>query len=617
MQIVQIDLRRGLVLNVTGYAGNSVVNGRTEVASRVDDGPRSFFVRGAFYDMKSQGDLERWLRAFDESAVGEWAAVPGDFNVVVWDREQRRVMAVSDRTGAHRLYIHAAQGIVSVSGRLLDQARLQPSPSFDEGATYSMLAFGFPCDPDSLLSGTFALSAGYAATASVESGAIVQRYYTPITESGPGFRTVAEAVAALDEALKVVFGRIVTGHAKPVIMMSGGIDSLIMLKYASRLTMAPVDTLTFAIEGQHNHELREGELAASYFGSRHHQVVLPTRDIVPFARSALCDSDYPGYGAFQAIGVRNYLERLGTPVEVCRGEDTRLPSPAIDLPARIAIAIHQHRLGQRPLFRTAWSVRSKAVQKWPLRRGQNYLRFLEHRTNIRPGLGQYLLEEFGRYLELPGPSGAINQPPWIAEARQRLDRCQTLDDVHHGIVGLGYSLQYTEDMHCTIASSEFDGCRVVFPFMTPEFVQAAARVPVQMGLRSRYVGSRRTRSPFPFVDKYLLREVLGPDAPAELRFRRKSTSPAMDLCYRVAGPKLFLPLIDSWGQLLLEQLPGGLGAVVGHYREEILGRGVKVGEDLRLGWLGMSIAHLATVARVIAEPTIDLEAALAEIETGT
>ena len=608
---LQFDLRRGVLTSAEGYAGAVIVNGRVEVTSRFDDGEHSFFVRGAFYEMRSEDDFRNWLRSFDVTTIAKWAAVAGDFNVVVWNRTEGRVTALSDRTGAHRLYFHAEKGVVTVTSRLLDQARLQRAPCLDEGSVFSMLAFGYPHDPGSLLAGTVALATGFAATATPESNAKVWSYYTPLGGGVTEFGSVPEAVDALNEALEVVFRRIVSGGARPIIMLSGGIDSLIMLKYASRLAGERIDSLTFAIEGQRNHELREAHVAASYFGSNHHELILQTSEVISLARRSLIDSDYPGYGAFQSIGVRNYLSSLEMPLEVCRGEDTRLPSPAIDLGARIAIALHGSGLAHRPLFRKAWSVRGAAMRNWPIRRGKNYLQFLEHRTELRSGLGQYLLEEFGRFLS--GPRDGLSPPPWVDEFRQRLDGLRTLDEIHHGIVELGYSLQYTEDMHCTIASTEFDGCRVVFPFMTPEFVRAAARVPVRMGLRSRYVGTRRTRSPIPFVDKILLRELLGSDAPEELRFRRKSTAPAMELCYQLAGPQLYLPLLQTWGLALLDHLPDGLRALVSSHRDEVLARGVAAGDDWRLGWLGLSIAHLATVARTIEEPDINLEEALTSL----
>lgn len=607
---IQIDLRAGEPLIVEGYPEHVIGDDPAGIRAdaRIDDTTRIWFVRGQFPAFRQACDLEGWLHRSSSVPLATWADVPGDFNVIEWNRADSYVRVVTDRTGSHRLYVHAEGGIVTVTDRLIDQARLQRSPAFSLDGVWALFATGYPRDPDSLLARTSTLTVGGHAIATGD-GCTVDNYYSPVPHEGPTFRTEDEAVGTLDERLRAIFKCIT--QRPVVVMLSGGIDSLLMLRYATEAG-SNVRSLTFAIEDQQPNELTEGRIAASFYHTDHIEIVLSRSDIGDLLRRSLIESDYAAYGAFQALGARDQLsdfvddERL----TVCRGEDTRLASPVLDLSARIMLQLYAVGAHKHTLTRHMWEARRLSLV-WPFRRGQGFLRHLDARTTFRSDLGNYLLEVFGRY----SPDTIVGlTPPWLDHVHEALNGCQSLDDVHHALVELAYPLQYTEDMHGATASMETAQAWVTFPFMDPSFVQEAARVPAVMAIKSHYVGTRLTRNPIPFVDKHILRELLGDESPPALRYRRKATTPAMDLLFQVAGEDVVHLALRGWRDALVNSMPEQLRPFVLDRLDAVeASRGAEV--SWALGAQAMALVHLAVLARVMQGWNGDVSAVFEDLKT--
>lgn len=151
------------------------------------------------------------------------------------------------------------------------------------------------------------------------------------------------------------------------------------------------------------------------------------------------------------------------------------------------------------------------------------------------------------------------------------------------------------------------------PFFDPEVVAACNRVPLRVGLRRQFIDARLTGSPFPVVDKPVLCPLMADHAPAELLYRRKTTTPAMREQFELVAERTLLALLRVWGSLLLERLDEPVRSKVLVELEGALAAGVAIGNNWRRGWMVMTLVHLALLARLMDDPQADLDAQLEAI----
>lgn len=567
-QILQLDLRREFVLQEEGYAATAPLqfDRRCEAWMRWDLGDRTFFVAGVFYGWTAEQLLVH-LGAYDPAQIGPWVSrVEGDFNIVVWDRRAGLATAISDRVGAHRLYAHCADGVATFTNRLLDQARLQAEPRLDDTGVFTLLTLQYPLDPHSLLADTFVVALGDVVRCDT-AGARHSRYYEPVELRPELIHDEKTAIAALDGALKDFFEQRLSHDSTPLVMLSGGIDSLVMVCYLARLAGERLETLTFAVEGQAQHELEEARMAARYYGTRHHELIVPKADLERLYLKSLSEGDRSIYGGFLDIALAERLAADGRRLDVFRGEDARLHTPTIDLPTLVGLLIHRSGLQQVPVFGTLWKLR-EAARHWPFRKGRNYIRYLLFKTALRSDLRDYVLEAMTRYALPEGVEAAI--PPALLGPAAAIVQARDLDETYRAQVALAYRVQHTEDMHGASVASDGLRTRLMMPFFAPGVVRVLNQLPLSLTLRPLYVGRKKTRSPFPFAEKYVLRKLLGRDAPEALLYRRKAALGATGPYLEALWQSVFVPTVATWGQAVEAQLGGATRAVVAARRRQLM-----------------------------------------------
>jgi hypothetical protein len=467
-------------------------------------------------------------------------------------------------------------------------------------------------DPNSLLQQTFVVALGHSALCN-EAGTVVESYYEPVKVHTQNFRTVDECVTALDTQFRITFSQQLSGDVVPLVMVSGGIDSVVMLRYLTELAPGRVESLTYATEGQSTDELVEGRLAAEFYGTRHHTIVLPVSEICRLTRRALLEGDNSTYGGIQSIAVADFLARDGRRTDVFRGEDTRLHTPSLDLPTRVGLWAHRARVIRHPAVRSVWNA-SVLLRRWPFARGRNYLSYISDKVRLRDDLESYVLSSMARFSYPRELEGSQRLSDEVQAAVATFPEDGNVEQIFRWAVSFEYRLQYTENMHDAHVQCDTANSRLRMPFYDPEVVAVSNRVPLAIGLKTMVVSPRRTRSPFPVVDKYLLRKLLEGSAPPELLYRRKSTAPAMDVHYRFAGEHVMIPVLRLWGGRMVDSFPEHVGLVAGALRDGVLERGTKAGETWSMGVAGLHLYYLAALHWLTEHQDGNLEYELAAMD---
>lgn len=615
---LNIDLVRSELSSCAGYAAVNLPNraqGGVALARWAQRGAWRFFIRAVPYaiDGRSNGNLAAWVEAFDPREVSTWAArFEGPFTLVSWRPEEEILYVTADRIGSHRLYVHAKCGRVTITDHLLDQVRLQRSAQFDQVGTHVLLTLGYGLDPTSPLKETSVVVNGRVATCT-RSGTEVQRYYEPVEPRPRPFETIDECIRTVDGALRGVVKQMING-ARPLVMVSGGIDSLVLMRYVRDATGGDFESMTCGFEGSRQTELLEGAIAAGYYGSSHSTLIIPQSDILDFATRALVQCDVAGFGGVAHVAQADWFRARCGPLNVFRGEDTRLHTPPLDWPTHLALRMHRLGLAGRPLARRAWEAR-KALSLWPVRRGRNYARYILAKTELAEDLASYAIRSYLRYHDPRGEVGFV--PRVLADRMTSLPEDASAEEVVRWAISTAYDLQYTDDMHAVHSVIGDGDVTVHLPFYAPAAVAVMNKVSLAMGTKRRLVSPRLTRSPFPFVDKYVLRALMRNDAPAELLYRRKSTAPANDVQNAIVYPNLVAPGLRRWATCLLDNLPQPARDIASVQLEQVLGAGLSGNEEVSMASTGLRLLYLSGLAWQMNNPRADLHSELKDLRPST
>lgn len=247
------------------------------------------------------GDSRAWRGTSDTEvllqAIAEWgidaalARCEGMFALALWDRQGRELVLARDRMGERPLYVGWV-GRDIVFGSELRALRRHPSwqGGILEPAVSAFLRWGFVPAPMSIHPGVFKLPAGTllrlrpgtaAAPGSPEAfDARLERYWRLSTVIDAARRdpwtgsfddATAEAQALLDRAVACRMQADVRVGA----LLSGGIDSSLVVASMQRQSTTPVKTFTVGFDDAAIDESAVASQVARCLGTEHHALHLP------------------------------------------------------------------------------------------------------------------------------------------------------------------------------------------------------------------------------------------------------------------------------------------------------------------------------------------------------
>ncbi|WP_263841484.1 asparagine synthase-related protein [Salinibacter sp.] len=524
-------------------------NGRTHFDMQQSVGDTTYFLQGTFYDAEKPAAVRRWLSRFGRSETSSWIReYDSIFTLVIFDRAEKRVTCVSDLVGVNRMFVHESEGVVVITSQLQDQVALQYNPTLDPFGIYTYLTLLFPLDPHTLIGETKVTRPG-GSIAVTDEGLQQNHFYERVETEVENYSSAEESVQAIDTVLRQYFERRVSGSRIPLVMLSGGIDSLVMLRYLAEVAPARVEALTFAVEGQENAELEEARIAARYYGVPHHELVISREDIPDLVKQGLFETDHAGP---TSVAIRNWLEADGRSFDVFRGEDARLHTPPVDWAAKVGLVAHANGLHKSSMVRVLWKS-IDLLEYWPFRTGKHYLADQAEKMKLRSNLQQYLLETFVRYSP-PNVDGPLQER--LYEETEHITEGEDIEQVFRKLVALTCRVQHSENRHWARYASQTSNAQLCLPFFHPQLMEVFNRIPFSVAARPLFKSPRKTRSWNPIVYKYVLRELLEGHAPEELLYRHKAAPSPEIVVFDSIWENLYKPVIRDSGKELLDALHG-------------------------------------------------------------
>jgi len=246
-------------------------------------------LEGQGHRFKTHSDTEVIVHAYEQYGSDCVSHLRGMFAFAVWDVPGRQLLLARDRVGKKPLFYALAAGQLIFASEL--QALIQHpeiSREIDPAAIDDYLTYGYIPAPTTVYRNVRKLPPAHYLTCRLEPGGSrpeelrLERYwrleYTPkqtLTEE--------EAEQGLLEVLTEAVRLRLIADVPLGALLSGGVDSSVVVALMSRLSSQPVKTFSIGFEEREFDELPYARALARQYGTDHHEMVVrpSTLEVLP------------------------------------------------------------------------------------------------------------------------------------------------------------------------------------------------------------------------------------------------------------------------------------------------------------------------------------------------
>ncbi len=225
------------------------------------------------YSYQSNGDVEVILPLHSAHGNEFVNLLNGMFAIALYESDTHRLILTRDRLGIKPLYWAEVNG-----GGIIFASEIKPllvsgliHTAVDEQAVSSYLAHGYVPAPNTLYKGINKLPPGHQLVAEANGVLKIKRYWQP----KPADKIPAQTadiedylLALLSDSLKMQLRSDVPLGA----LLSGGIDSGLMVAISASLIDKPLNTYTVRFEGSTVDETPLASMVSERYGTNHHEL---------------------------------------------------------------------------------------------------------------------------------------------------------------------------------------------------------------------------------------------------------------------------------------------------------------------------------------------------------
>jgi asparagine synthase (glutamine-hydrolysing) len=235
------------------------------------------------HKFKSATDTEVIVHLYEELGAESVARLRGMFAFALWDKRRQLLLLARDRVGIKPLY-YTNTGRALLFASEIKSLLVDPSVArhINPRAIDRFLTYGYLPGNETLFDGIHKLDPGHYLT--ICDGQIAVRQYWDLRfETGPRWRNFDEAVGALQELLRRTVKDHMISDVPVGVLLSGGVDSTGVLRYAAERTDKPLHTFTIGFAGAEFADERPyARLAAQRYGTVHQDITMTAQDFRDF-----------------------------------------------------------------------------------------------------------------------------------------------------------------------------------------------------------------------------------------------------------------------------------------------------------------------------------------------
>jgi asparagine synthase (glutamine-hydrolysing) len=311
-----LGVRRLSIVDVAG--GHQPVTDETGSIFAVQNGELYNHVsirhrlEGTGHRFHSRCDTEILPHLYEEIGERVPEELRGKFGLAVWDARRRLGIVARDRLGVKPVYYAEVGDLVIFASELKAVLASGLVPlELDAEAIDAYLTLGFVPAPLTPLRAVRKLPPGHRLTVG-EQGVHIGPYWEyPEPLEDPPRRSDEEWAEILLETLDDAVASRMMSDVPLGAMLSGGLDSSLVVALMSRRSSAPVKTFSVGFSRTPDNELDAARAVARAFGADHHELELSIADpidldaLVWTLDEPLADLSAVGFGALSALAARH------------------------------------------------------------------------------------------------------------------------------------------------------------------------------------------------------------------------------------------------------------------------------------------------------------------------
>jgi asparagine synthase (glutamine-hydrolysing) len=235
------------------------------------------------HSFTSTTDTEVIVHLYEEYGEACVDRLRGMFAFAIWDERKKVLFLARDRVGIKPLYyLNTGKALLfgsEIKSLLVDPAvKREINPrAIDRFLTYYYLPGN-----ETLFKNVFKLEPGHCLT--VNRGKIVDREYWDLSfKKSSQWNNIEEGVAALQQLLSRTVKDHMISDVPVGVLLSGGVDSTGVLRYAAEHSEKPINTFTVGFAGASFADERPyAKMASEKFRTIHHDLTLTAKDFQDF-----------------------------------------------------------------------------------------------------------------------------------------------------------------------------------------------------------------------------------------------------------------------------------------------------------------------------------------------
>lgn len=221
---------------------------------------------------KTNSDIEVVVHGYQRWGLGVLDRLNGIFALAIWDDLKKQLILVRDHHGVKPLYYRDTGRQLSFGSEMRALHANKPaSMDIDHDGLRLLLHFGYIPSPHTLVKGVKKLAPGHLLISDAN-GSRVKRYWNPVPETDRRI-TVEDATDRYAELVKTAVNRQLVSDVPVGLLLSGGVDSSMLLAQVSETSSEPLQTFTVGFGSDFEHdEADHAAETARMFGADHHQI---------------------------------------------------------------------------------------------------------------------------------------------------------------------------------------------------------------------------------------------------------------------------------------------------------------------------------------------------------
>ena len=239
------------------------------------------------YRFFSGGDTEVILKAYHAWGEACVERLIGMFAFVIHERETGRVVMARDRFGIKPLYLAESPGRLRFASSLPALlAAGDIDTSIDRVALHRYMSFHAVVPaPETILKGVRKLPPATVRVIEADGRSRERRYWTLSFDRSAGDIRLptAEWEERILSSLRTAVERRMVADVPVGVLLSGGVDSSLIVALLAEAGQTGLETFSIGFEsanGETGDEFVYSDLVAERFGTRHHQIFVPSVDLV-------------------------------------------------------------------------------------------------------------------------------------------------------------------------------------------------------------------------------------------------------------------------------------------------------------------------------------------------